>query len=260
MNQPAARLAASLLMTFSLTAAAAADEQSPLLLNPDAAKPPLAERRPKIVGLHGDKVEDPYFWLREKGTPAVTSYLKAENAYTSAVMAPFKPFEGALYDEMLRRVKQTDTSAPYPQHGYWLYSRTEEGKQYPVFCRKKGALDAPEEIILDVNKLAEGQKFMSLGLFEYTDNNELLAYSTDINGHRDYDFHVRNLLTGAEIKTPVGKVSEATWAADNRTVFLSPRTTRSVPTGCTATRWAKNRPRCSSRKRMNSSRSASAVR
>ena len=210
-------LVASLLMIAALTAAP--DDKPPLLLNPDAARPPLAERRPKIVGLHGDKIEDPYFWLREKGTPAVTSYLKAENAYTAAVMAPYKAFEAALYDEMLGRIKQTDVTAPYPQRGYWLYARTEEGKQYQVFCRKKGTPEAPEEVVLDVNKMAEGQKFMALGLFEYSDDNQLLAYSTDTNGHRDYDFHLRNLATGAEIKTPIGKVSEAVWAADNRTVF-----------------------------------------
>ena len=204
-----------LLMTSTL---AVADDKS-VLLNPDAAKPPLAARRPKTVGLHGDKIEDPYFWLREKGTPAVTNYLQAENTYTAAVMAPFGPLERKLYDEMLGRIKQTDVTVPFLQRGYWLYQRTEQGKQYRVLCRKKGTTDAPEEIILDVNKMAEGQKFMALGSFDYSDNNELLAYSTDTNGHRDYDFHLRNLATGAEIKTPIGKVSELGWAADNRTIL-----------------------------------------
>ena len=147
------------------------------------------------------------------------AHLKAENAYTAAVMAPFKPFEDALYHEMLGRIKQTDVSAPYLQRGYWLYARTEEGKQYPILCRKHGALDAPEEIILDVNKLAEGKKFMALGAFEYSDDNTMLAYATDVNGHRDYDFHLRKLADGEEIKTPIGKVADISWAADNQTVF-----------------------------------------
>ena len=217
MNKPLPRFLAAVLLMIPPLAAASSD--APLSLNPDAAKAPMTERQPKIVGLHGDKIEDPYFWLREKTNPAVIDHLKAENAYTAAVMAPFKPFEDALYHEMLGRIKQTDVSAPYLQRGYWLYRRTEEGKQYPVLCRKKGELTAPEEVILDVNKLAEGQKFMALGAFEYSDDNGLLAYSTDVNGHRDYDFHLKDLGTGEEIKTPIGKVADLTWAADNKTLF-----------------------------------------
>ncbi|MBV9997663.1 MAG: S9 family peptidase [Verrucomicrobia bacterium] len=196
---------------------AAADP--PPSLDPNAAKPPVAERRPRTVGLHGDKIEDPYFWLREKDSPAVLAYLKAENAYTGAVMAPFKSFEHSLYREMLGRIKQTDVSAPYQQRGYWHYQRTEEGKQYPLLCRKKGTLDAPEEVVLDVNRLAEGQKFMELGAVAYSDDNALLAYSTDVTGHRDYDFHLKDPATGKEIKTPIGKVADLAWAADNRTIF-----------------------------------------
>ncbi len=210
-------LAVFLLMTSPL--AAFADEASPVL-NPDAAKPPETAMHPKTVGLHGDKIDDPYFWLRDKANPAVLDHLKAENTYTAAVMEPFKSFEDGVYKEMLGRIKQADTSAPYLQRGYWLYQRTEEGKQYPILCRKKGTLEAPEEIVLDVNKLAEGQKFMALGTFEYNDENTLLAYSTDINGHRDYDFHLKNLVTGEEIQTPVGKVAEIAWAT-GRTLFFA---------------------------------------
>ncbi len=190
-------------------------------LNPQAAKPPSALRKPKVVGLHGDNVEDPYFWLREKGNPELLAHLQAENAYTAAVMAPFRSFEDSLYGEMLGRIKQTDVSAPYPQRGYLLYERTEEGKQYPIYCRKKGTLDAAEEIILDVNELAKGQKFMSVHSFEYSDDNTLLAYSTDVNGHRDYDFHLKNLATGEEVRTPLGKVADLVWAADNKTLFFT---------------------------------------
>ncbi len=188
-------------------------------LDPKAAAPPAAEKKPKIVGLHGDKLTDDYFWLREKENPKVIDHLKAENAYTGAVMAPYQRFEQSLYSEILGRIKQTDETAPYPQRGYYLYSRTEEGKQYPILCRKKGSVSAPEEIYLDVNKLAEGQKFMALGGVDWSDDNQLLAYSTDTDGHRDYDFHLKNFATGEEVKTPIGKVADFTWAADNKTVF-----------------------------------------
>ncbi|MEO5720186.1 MAG: S9 family peptidase [Chthoniobacterales bacterium] len=190
-----------------------------LKLDPTAATPPAAARHVKVVGLHGDKIEDPYFWLREKENPALLAHLKAENAYTAAVMKPFQSLEDSLYREMLGRIKQTDVSAPYPQRGYWLYQRTEEGKQYPIYCRKKGDLAAKEEVILNVNALAQGQKFMAVGSFDYSDDNSLLAYTTDIDGHRDYDFHLKNLATGAEIKTPLGKVADLAWAADNKTLF-----------------------------------------
>jgi oligopeptidase B len=189
-------------------------------LDPNVAKPPMAARHPKVVGLHGDKIEDPYFWLREKENPELLAHLKAENAYTAAVMSPFQGFEDSLYRELLSRIKQTDVSAPYQQRGYWLYQRTEEGKQYPIFCRKKGKLDAPEEVILNVNDLAQGQKFMAVQSFEYSDDNALLAYATDITGHRDYDFHLKNLATGEEVKTPIGKVAGLEWAADNKTIFF----------------------------------------
>ncbi len=206
----------TLVLTSSLSLHAAQTSR----LDPAAAKPPTAARQNKVVGLHGDKTEDPYFWLREKENPAVLAHLKAENAYTAAVMRPFGKLEETLYREMLGRIKQTDVSAPYLQRGYWLYQRTEEGKQYPIFCRKKGDLAAKEEVILDVNALAQGQKFMAVGSFEYSDDNTLLAYTTDVNGHRDYDFHLKDLGTGKEVKTPLGKVADLSWAADNKTIFF----------------------------------------
>ncbi len=208
-------------MALTSLAPTAPATPAPLSLDPHAAKPPVTERRPKIVGLHGDRIEDPYFWLREKGDPAVLAHLKAENAYTAAVTAPLKGLEKRLYDEIIGRIQQTDTSAPYRQRGYWLYSRTEEGKQYRILCRKQGSLEAPEEVVLDVNRLAEGHPFMALGAFEYSDDDALLAYSTDVNGHRDYEFHLKNLATGEEIRTPIGKVASLVWAADNRTLFYT---------------------------------------
>ncbi len=210
-------------LRFALAGAAALTMSLPLSaqLDSQAAPPPAIPRKPKTVGMHGDKIEDPYFWLREKENPEVLSHLKAENAYTEAVMAPHKKFENALYAEMLGRVKQNDDSPPYLRLGWFLYTRTEEGKQYPIFCRRKGALTEPEEIALDVNKLAAGQKFMALGGLSYSDDSALLAYSTDTNGHRDYDFHLLRLSDRSEIKTPIGKVAGFAWAADNKTIFFT---------------------------------------
>jgi oligopeptidase B len=165
MNTGFPALTALVLMIAHLTASAA-EPGKPSQLDPNVAKPPVAARKAKTVGLHGDKIEDPYFWLREKENPELLAHLKAENAYTDAVMAPFKRFEDSLYQEMLGRIKQADVSAPYLQRGYWLYQRTEEGKQYPIYCRKKGSVDAREEIVLDVNALAQGQKFMAVESFE----------------------------------------------------------------------------------------------
>src|SRR6476646_9242034 len=112
--------------------------------------PPAAKRLPKVEILHGDRRQDDYFWLREKSNPEVAAYLEAENRYTDAVMKPTQVFQEALYREMLGRIKQTDVTVPYPLRGYYYYYRTEEGKQYPILCRKKGSLDAKEEITLDV--------------------------------------------------------------------------------------------------------------
>ena len=108
---------------------------------------------------------DNYFWLRDKKNPEVKAYLEAENAYTDAVMKPTEAFQKRLYDEMLGRIKETDVDVPYKKGNYFYYSRTEAGKQYQIRCRKKGSLDAPEEVVLDVNELAKGQTFMASGRF-----------------------------------------------------------------------------------------------
>ena len=130
-----------------------------LSANAFGAEPPVAPKKEKKVEIHGDTLLDPYFWMREKTNPEVISYLEAENAYTAEVMKPAQGLQETLYKEMLGRIKQTDLSVPYRDRGYYYYTRTEEGKQYPYYCRKKGSLDAAEEILLDQNELAKGEKF-----------------------------------------------------------------------------------------------------
>ena len=164
---------------------------------------------------------DNYYWLRDKSNPAVIEYLKAENAYTDAMTKDLKPFEEALYKEMLGRIKQTDLSVPIRRDGYYYYSRTEEGKQYPIQCRRKGSMDAPEEVLLDGNELAQGHTFFGLGAFLVSDDANLLAYTTDVTGYRQYSLHVKDLRTGQTLPDTAERVTSVEWASDNKTLFLT---------------------------------------
>lgn len=193
----------------------------PLAAQQTALQPPVAERRTHVDTLHGEVRSDDYFWLRKKSDPAVAAYLEAENAYAEQVLAPLAGLRETLYQEMLGRIKQTDLSVPYRDNGYFYYSRTEEGKQYPVIARKRGSLDAPEEVLLDVNRLAEGQSFMSVGYVEPSPDAQLLAYGTDSTGYRQYVLHVKDLRTGQLLDTRAERLRSVAWADDNRTLFYT---------------------------------------
>jgi oligopeptidase B len=183
--------------------------------------PPLARKVPKQDVIHGETRVDDYFWLRDKQNPEVAAYLDAENTYADAVLAPLAGFREALYAEMLGRIKQTDVQVPYRRDGYYYYSRTEEGKQYPIYCRKQGSLEAAEQVVLDLNELAKGQQFMALGAYRVSDDGNRLAYSTDDTGFRQYTLFVKDLRSG-EIQGPIAeKVGSVDWAADNRTLFYT---------------------------------------
>ncbi|MPY87633.1 MAG: prolyl oligopeptidase family serine peptidase [Luteitalea sp.] len=184
-------------------------------------EPPVAKKVPHVRELHGDRFVDDYFWLREKSNPEVTKHLEAENAFTDAVMKPLEGLQETLYDEMLGRIKETDLSVPYRDGNHWYYTRTEQGKQYQILCRKRGSLDAPEEIYLDVNELAKGEKFMALGAVAVSDDGNLVAYSTDNTGFREYRLHVKDLRIGKVVESPVDKVVAVAWAADNETLFYT---------------------------------------
>jgi oligopeptidase B len=200
--------------TFALIKVMAQDGNSSMLLHP-----PTTEKKPKITDINGDHLVDNYFWLREKSNPAVIAHLEAENAYTTAVMKPTEALQDKLYNEILSHIKQTDVNVPYRWGNYFYYSRTVEGQQYPIFCRKQGKLDAPEQILLDLNEMAKGQKFMSVGSFVPSDDGDLLAYSTDNSGYRQYTLQVKNLRTGELLPERVERVDNVTWATDNRTLF-----------------------------------------
>lgn len=184
-------------------------------------KPPVAKRVEHREVRHGATVIDHYFWLREKSNPEVVQYLEAENAYTDALTKEIKPFEETLYKEMLGRIKQTDLSVPARRGEYLYYSRTEEGKQYPIQCRRKGSMEAPEQVLLDLNELAKGLKFLSLGAFAVSDDANLLAYTTDTNGFRQYRLHVKDLRSGRTLADTAERVTSVEWAADNQTLFYT---------------------------------------
>ena len=184
-----------------------------------APQPPMAEKKTKTTNIHGVTLVDDYFWLREKNNPAVMAHLQAEDAYASTAMKPTAALQEKLYNEMLSHIKQTDSNVPFRWGNHFYYSRTEEGKQYPIYCRKKGSLDAPEEIILDQNELAKGQKFMSVGTFVPSDDGNLLAYSTDNTGYRQYTLQVKDLRTGQLFPERIERVNGIAWANDNKTFF-----------------------------------------
>src|SRR5687767_13856299 len=186
-----------------------------------SAAPPVAKKQPKNVQIHGDTLVDDYHWLRNKGTPEVEEYLKAELAYSESFMKPTAALQRKLYDEMLSRIQQTDTNVPYRKRGYFYYSRTEEGKEYPIHARKKGSLDAPEEVILDVNRLAEGKQFMSVGDMQVSPDGNLLAYTTDDTGFRQYTLRVKDLRTGQLGPEAMPRVTSVEWSEDGKTLLYS---------------------------------------
>jgi len=186
-----------------------------------APEPPKARPEPRERILHGDRLVDHYAWLREKENPEVIAHLNAENAYTDAVLHDTAPFQEKLYQEMLGRILQTDLSVPYLLRGYHYFTRTDEGKQYPVHCRRRDLENAPEELLLDLNRLAEGHSYLGLGAFAVSDDNSLLAYSLDNTGFRRYTLEIKDLGSGRLFPDRVERVTSAAWAAADRTLFYT---------------------------------------
>jgi oligopeptidase B len=184
-------------------------------------KPPTARKVPKTTQIHGYTVTDDYAWMADKTKTDkdVLAYLKAETNYADAMMKPTSGFQEALYKEMLARIKETDENVPYRKGDYFYYTRTEQGKQYPIFCRKKGDLKAPEDVTLDMNKMAEGHQFFSVGSYNVSEEGNLLAFSTDITGFRQYNLFVKDLRTGQISEKIAERVTSVAWANDNMTLF-----------------------------------------
>lgn len=184
--------------------------------------PPVAKTDPTVDTVHGEERLDNYFWLREKSNPEVIEYLEAENRYTQAMMQHTEDFQERLYQELLGRIKETDLSVPEKRGDYYYYTRTEEGKQYPIYCRKEGSLEAEEEILLDQNALAEGHEYLEMGVYEISPNHQLLAYSTDTTGGESYILYVKDLNTGQLLADQIPNTYYSVeWANDNQTLFYT---------------------------------------
>jgi len=187
----------------------------------DTPRAPMTEKKTRTTRIHNDTMVDDYFWLREKTNPEVIAHLEAENQYAEAMMKPTAALQQKLYDEMVGHIKETDRSVPYQWGAYFYYTRTEQGKQYPINCRKHGSLDAKEEVVLDQNELASGLKYFRVDAFVPSDDGKLLAYSTDTTGYRQYKLQIKDLTTGQLLPETFERVGSVAWATDNKTIFFT---------------------------------------
>ena len=193
-----------------------------MAMNEPHPKPPVAAvRLHPVASAHGVR-SDPYYWLRDddRTNPQVLAYLEAENAYLERCTAAHKPFENALYEEIVARLKQDDAGVPYRKHGYWYNSRYEPGKEHLLFVRRRDAPDAPEEVILDANALAAGHDYYQVGALEVSPDCAWLAFCEDTVGRRQYTLRFKNLLSGEILQTAIADVeSDLAWANDSRTLL-----------------------------------------
>ena len=186
-------------------------------------KPPIARKEPKVLKIHGYEIVDNYAWLRdrnEKKDPEIIKYLEAENAYTEYHMGKYKPLVDRLYNEMLGRIKQTDMSVPYRLGNYWYFTKTEEGKQYPIFYRSKSKDLSEAELLLDQNELAKGFNYFAISIFEPSDDGNLLAFATDTTGYRQYTLQIKDLRTGKMLPDKIERVTSAEWSPDGKYLFI----------------------------------------
>ena len=186
------------------------------------ARPQVAPQRPEVLEAHADRRVDPYYWLRDKENPEVIAYLEAENAYADAVMADTAELRDRLYREIVGRVQETDYSAPTFYKGWWSYTRTVEGLDYEIYCRKRGSMEAPEEVILDANELAKGHEYFELGYVERSPDENLVAYAVDTDGSELHELRFRELAAGRDLDDVLrGVYYGAAWSADSRTFFYA---------------------------------------
>lgn len=181
---------------------------------------PIASKKPKELTIHGDTRQDPYYWLNERENPEVIDYLTAENDYLDTMLSHSRGFQEKLYNELVGRVKQTDMSVPFKENGYYYITRYEEGQEYPIHSRKKGTMEAPEEVMLDVNQLAKGFDYFAVGGRSVSPDNKLLVYGEDTLSRRIYTLRIKDLTTGKMLPDVIPNTGGgATWAEDNKTIF-----------------------------------------
>lgn len=209
------------LLSFATIALLASS--GPAVLAQKDMKPPVAKKVPSVLKIHGYEITDNYAWMRdrnEKKDPEIIKYLEDENAYVEHHMGKHQPFVDSLYKEMLGRIKQTDMSVPVKRGNYWYFTKVEEGKQYPTYLRSKTQDGANPEVLLDQNKMAEGFKYFAIGAFEPSDDGNLLAYSTDTTGYRQYELQVKDLRTGKVLPDKIERVTSLEWSPDGKFLFL----------------------------------------
>lgn len=195
-------------------------ESAKIMQQSDFPSPPMAEVMPDTFTNFGKQRIDNYFWLKDKNNPKVIDFLKAENAYTDTVMASTKELQTTIYNEILGRIKEDDESYPTFRNGYYYYSRVEKGKQYATYCRRKGSMDAPEEIIFDVNKMAEGKTAFVFGGYNISPDNSKAVYSYNETGsYAEFTMKIKDLTTGQDIGFKVDGATSTAWANDNKTLF-----------------------------------------
>jgi oligopeptidase B len=201
----------------------AASSSQPANVRPaDGPQPPIAAKRSHVVQSPNGDREDPYYWLRDdtRKSPDVIGYLQAENAYTQAVLGPARSLEDTLLAEMKSRIQQDDQSVPYLDDGYWYYTRFSAGQQHPVVVRRKGSMDAPEQVVLDGNELARGHDYFSLGGHAVSRDGRLVAWTEDTVGRLQFALRIKDLTTGVTLPDTASNVSpEVAWANDNKTLF-----------------------------------------
>ena len=202
--------------------------------------PPVAKIDPTELEKHGDVRIDNYYWLREREDPEVIAYLEAENAYLDTVFGHTKPLQEKLFDEIIGRIKQDDASVPYKKGDYYYSWRYPEGGEYRIYCRRKGSLEADEEVMLDGNALAEGHDYFSLRGVDVSPEHDVVAYAVDTVGRRKYTLRFHDLATGEDLADEIPDVTgNGEWANDNKTSSTPGRTPRRCAgTRSTATSWA----------------------
>ena len=210
-------------MATTATAVTCALAVALLAAGGESPRPPVAAKLPETTTLHGDTRVDDYAWLRDKNDPAVIAHLEAENAYSRAMMAHTEELQETLYDEMLGRIKQTDLTVPYRDGPFYYYSRTVEGLDYPIYCRKRGSLDALEQVILDVNELAAGHEYCRVTGRDVSPDHRYLAYALDTTGYESVSISVKDLESGETFENVIENAGPwgLAWAADNTTLFFT---------------------------------------
>jgi oligopeptidase B len=221
--KPQSLFTQSILIIFAIFSTSGCNKKN-IVMNP-----PMAEKIKKELSVNGHTRIDYYYWLNDRNNPKVLKYLEAENAYTEAVMKDYSKLRDKLFNEIVGRIKQDDSSVPYIENGYYYYTRYEKGKEYPVYCRKKSSLEAPEEILLNVNEMAKGYSYFQLSNYSISKNNEYISYGVDTLSRRLYTVYFKDLKTGKIIDVSIPNASGAVaWANDNKVVFYAVKNTKTL--------------------------------